>query len=129
MTMTIREYDARLYRQLQMCLEGQYVATGADEATPAMLAGLRRSLDASNVDRSCDCGDPSCRSFRVAGANISRASFRLRFRVYGELSVVCSPDGDLQHVEWLPEPPRGETHRYENQQGTFLEVRVCPFPE
>jgi hypothetical protein len=127
--MTIREFDARLYRQLEMCLEGGYAGDGADEATPAMLVRLRRSLDVANVDRSCDCGDPSCRSFCIAGAKISRASFRLRFRVHGELSVLCSVDGDLQHVQWLPDPPHGETHRYASLRGMFRAVRVCPFPE
>jgi hypothetical protein len=129
MMMTIREFDARLYQQLEMCREGDYVGAGADEATSAMLAGLRLSLDLANVDRPCDCGDPSCRSFCIAGTQISRESFRLRFRVHGELSVLCSPKGDLQHVEWLPDPSRGEKHRYENRDGTFREVQVCPFPE
>src|ERR1700678_21577 len=129
MTMTIREFDARLYHQLEMCLEGDYAGAGADQPTPAMLAGLRRSLDVANVDRACDCGDPSCRSFCIEGAKISRASFRVRFRVHGELSVLCSSNGDLQHVQWRPDPPRGDMHRYENQHGAFREVRVCPFPE
>jgi hypothetical protein len=127
--MTIREFDARLYRQLEMCLEGGYARDGADEPAPAILARLRRSLDVANVDRSCDCGDPSCRSFCIAGARISRESLRLRFRVHGELSVLCSSNGDLQHVEWFPDPPSGEMHRYARRRGSFREVRVCPFPE
>jgi hypothetical protein len=77
--MTIREFDARLYRQLEMCLEGGYAGDAADEATPAMLVRLRRSLDVANVDRSCDCGDPSCRSFCIAGAKISRGRFGCDF--------------------------------------------------
>ncbi|HEY3676898.1 MAG TPA: hypothetical protein VGK84_13005 [Candidatus Tumulicola sp.] len=129
MMMTIREFDAMLYRQLEMCLDGNYIGAGADEPTPAVLAGLRHSLDVANVDRECDCGDPDCRGFRVSGVAVSRESLRVRFRVHGELSVLCTREGELQHIEWLPDPPRGETHRYEYRHGNLREVRVCPFPE
>jgi hypothetical protein len=127
--MTILEFDSRLYRQLAMCLEGDYAGAGADAPTPEMLAGLRRSLDVATVARVCDCGEPSCRSFRVAGAVTSRGSLQVRFRVYGELSVICDGRGELQHVEWLPDPPRGERHCYEHRAGGFREVSICPYPE
>jgi hypothetical protein len=127
--MTIREFDERLYRQLRLCLAGDYIGAGSDAVTPVMLAGLRRSIDAASVGRLCDCGEPWCRSFQIDGGRTSRASRRVRFRVHGELAVVCDAFGGLQHIEWLPEVPRAELHRYERSVEAIGEVSVCPFPD
>jgi hypothetical protein len=127
--MTIREFDDRLYRQLQLCLTGEYLGAGGDVVTPEMLSGLKRSLEDASVGRRCDCGDPSCRSFGIAGTQALASSRRVRFRVYGELAVVCDASGQLQHVEWLPELPEERRRRYENRTGEWVEVSLCPFPE
>jgi hypothetical protein len=127
--MTIREFDERLYRQLEMCLDGDYVGPGSDALTPAMLAGLRRSIVAVRVGRLCDCGEPWCRSFQIDGGRTSRASRRVRFRVHGELAVVCDAFGALQHVEWLPEVSRAELYRYERSVEGYRDVAMCPFPD
>jgi|HubBroStandDraft_5_1064220.scaffolds.fasta_scaffold478136_2 hypothetical protein len=127
--MTIREFDERLYLQLRLCLDGDYIGAGSDALTPVMLAGLRRSLDVASVGRLCDCGEPWCRSFQIVGGCTSRASRRVRFRVHGELAVVCDAFGALQHVEWLPEVPSAWLHRYEQSVEGGHEVSVCPFPD
>ncbi|HEY1429004.1 MAG TPA: hypothetical protein VGF18_05485 [Candidatus Tumulicola sp.] len=127
--MTIREFDERLYRQLEMCIDGNYIGAGAEVPTAMMLFGMRASLETAIVGRWCDCGDPSCQSFRIAGTTMSRDSVRIRFRVYGELSVICDSTGSLQHVEWLPDPPRAIPRRYENRNDVRYEVGICPFPE
>jgi hypothetical protein len=128
-TMTIREFDERLYRQLEMCLNGDYIATGSDAVTPAMLSGLRRSIDVAIAGRSCDCGEPGCRSFQIAGRHTTRSSRRIRFRVHGELAVVCDGFGGLQHIEWLPEASGARRRRYERGGENVVEVSLCPFPD
>ncbi|MEO8789047.1 MAG: hypothetical protein ABI431_02090 [Candidatus Tumulicola sp.] len=127
--MTIREFDERLYRQLGLCLDGDYIGAGSDALTPAMLDGLRRSIEAACVGRLCDCGEPWCRSFQIAGGLASRESRRVRFRVHGELAVVCDAFGALQHVEWLPEGPNATLRRYEQHEQGCVEAPVCPFPD
>jgi hypothetical protein len=127
--MTIREFDERLYLQLGLCLDGDYIGAGSDALTPAILEGLRRSIDVASVGRLCDCGEPWCRSFQIDGKRASRESRRVRFRVHGELAVVCDANGELQHVEWRPEVPRNGLRRYEQTVEAFAEVSVCPFPD
>jgi hypothetical protein len=126
---TIREFDERLYLQLRLCLDGEYVGAGSDALTPVMLVGLRRSLDMASVGRLCDCGQPWCRSFQIAGVQASRASRRIRFRVHGELAVVCDAFGVLQHIEWLPEVPTAGLRRYEQHEEGYRQVAICPFPD
>jgi hypothetical protein len=127
--MTIREFDERLYLQLRLCLDGDYIGVGSDALTPLMLAGLRRSVDVASVGRLCDCGEPWCRSFQIAGRQASRESRRVRFRVHGELAVVCDAFGDLQRIEWLPELPNETSRRHEQREEACIEVSVCPFPD
>jgi hypothetical protein len=127
--MTIREFDERLYRQLAMCIDGGHIGLGADTPTPPMLFEMRHTLETAIIGRLCDCGDPSCQSFHIAGTELSRKSVRVRFRVYGELSVICDANGALQYVEWLPDPPRVATQRYENRAGEWREASICPYPE
>ena len=126
--MTIREFDERLYLQLGLCLDGDYIGAGSDALTPAMLDGLRRSIDVASVGRLCDCGEPWCRSFQIDGKRASRESRRIRFRVYGELAVVCDASGALQHVEWLPEVPRAGLRRYERSCRSLRRGLGVPVP-
>lgn len=126
--MKIREYDPLLYRQLLLCLEGDYVSAAGDALTPAMQLGLQRSLKEAHVGEACRCLQRDCRSFRVRNAKPTPASRRVRFHVHGELAVVCEPDGTLQMVEWLPEPPAAPRRCYEITPEFAAKRDICPFP-
>jgi hypothetical protein len=126
--MKIRRYDPVLYRQLQLCLNGDFVSREGDELTPAMRAGLLRSLDEVQVGERCACGQPDCRSFRIVGATPTRDSRRVRFIVHGELSVVCDTGGALQRVEWLVQAPDPARRCYEVTPDGRIERAICPFP-
>ena len=126
--MKIRDYDPLLYRQLLLCLEGDYVSAALSELTPAMGLGLLRSLDQSQVGETCRCGQSDCHSFCIAGAKPTPASRRVRFHVHGELTVVCTTEGELQRVEWLPQTPDDTRRCYEMTPDGPVERAICPFP-
>lgn len=126
--MKIREFDRLLYRQLLLCLEGDYVSAAGDPLTPAMHRGLKRSLDDAHVGETCRCMQNDCRSFRIRDAKPTPRSRRVRFHVHGALAVVCSPDGALQIVEWLPDPPVTPRRCYEITPDGTVKRDICPFP-
>lgn len=126
--MKIRTCDPVLYRQLRLCLNGDFVSGESDQLTPAMRRGLLRSLDEARVGERCGCGQPDCRSFRIAGANPTRDSRRVRFIVHGELSVICDEAGNLQRVEWLVQAPDPTRRHYEFTPDGCIERAICPFP-
>jgi hypothetical protein len=126
-SMKILNYDPLLHHQLRLCLDGDYVSRESDELTPAMRDGLLRSLETAEVGEVCRCGQSDCHSFQIAGGKPTVDSRRVRFVVYGELSVICDATGGLQCVEWLPVAPTAGRH-FENTPDGWQEREVCRFP-
>jgi hypothetical protein len=110
--MTILEHDPELYRLIATCLSGDYVSAARDQPSNAMLAGLARSLQSSQVGELHSCGG-SCRSFRTTcepAPGVPR--FAIRFHVAGELSIHCDAEGNIWRIEYLADEMSPSTKLY-----------------
>jgi hypothetical protein len=110
--MTILEHDPVLYELIATCLSGDYVSPLRDQPTDAMLAGLARSLESSQVGELHACGN-ECRSFRTTyEPPPGTQMFAIRFHVAGELSVHCDAAGSIWRIEYLVDELSPSTKLY-----------------
>jgi hypothetical protein len=107
--MTILEHDPALYELIATCLRGDYVSSLRDQPTGAMLAGLARSLESSQVGELHTCGG-DCRSFKTTyEPPIGTRTYAIRFHVLGELHAYCDAEGNITRIQYLAGGPSPST--------------------
>ena len=110
--MTILEHDPALYDLIATCLQGDYVSPARDQPTDAMLAGLARSLESSQVGELHNCGN-DCRSFKTTyEPPIGTRTYAIRFHVLDELSIHCDAEGNISRIEYLVDEASPTTKLY-----------------
>jgi hypothetical protein len=109
----IRDFDPALAVLAARCLAGGFVSPVCHQPDARMRDGILRSLNCIDVGKLCRCGDADCRSFRTSESMTPDApTYRVRFDVHGELSVICNAEGIIYKIDWLRDSaPPNESRR------------------